>query len=30
MAWMVFLSTFDAVAGIATGVLTRQANSLEG
>lgn len=28
--WMVFFSAFDAVAGIATGVLTRHANSLEG
>jgi hypothetical protein len=28
--WMVFLSAFDAVAGIATGVLTRHANSLAG
>jgi hypothetical protein len=26
--WMVFFSAFDAVAGIATGVLTRHANSL--
>ena len=28
--WMVFFSAFDAVAGIATGVLTRHANSLAG
>jgi hypothetical protein len=28
--WMVFFSAFDAVAGIATGVLTRRANSLSG
>jgi hypothetical protein len=28
--WMVFFSAFDAVAGIATGVLTRYANSLAG
>jgi hypothetical protein len=28
--WMVFFSAFDAVAGIATGVLTRHANSLTG
>jgi hypothetical protein len=28
--WMVFFSAFDAVAGIATGVLTRHANSLDG
>jgi hypothetical protein len=28
--WMVFFSAFDAVAGIATGVLTRHANSLSG
>ena len=26
--WMVFFSAFDAIAGIATGVLTRHANSL--
>ena len=26
--WMVFFSAFDAVAGIATGVLTRHANGL--
>ena len=26
--WMVFFSAFDAVAGLATGVLTRHANSL--
>lgn len=28
--WLVFFSAFDAVAGIATGVLTRHANSLAG
>jgi hypothetical protein len=28
--WMVFFSAFDAIAGIATGVLTRHANSLAG
>lgn len=28
--WLVFFSAFDAVAGIATGVLTRHANSLTG
>jgi drug/metabolite transporter (DMT)-like permease len=28
--WMVFFSAFDAVAGIAVGVLTRYANSLAG
>jgi hypothetical protein len=28
--WMVFFSAFDAIAGIATGVLTRHANSLTG
>jgi hypothetical protein len=28
--WMVFFSAFDAVAGIATGVLTRHANTLAG
>jgi hypothetical protein len=28
--WMVFFSAFDAVAGIATGVLTRHVNSLAG
>jgi hypothetical protein len=28
--WMVFFSAFDAVAGIATGVLTRHADSLAG
>jgi hypothetical protein len=28
--WMVFFGAFDAVAGIATGVLTRHANSLAG
>jgi hypothetical protein len=28
--WMVFFSAFDAIAGIATGVLTRYANSLAG
>jgi hypothetical protein len=28
--WMVFFSAFDAVAGVATGVLTRHANSLAG
>jgi hypothetical protein len=28
--WMVFFSAFDAAAGIATGVLTRHANSLTG
>jgi hypothetical protein len=28
--WMVFFSAFDAVAGVATGVLTRHANSLTG
>jgi hypothetical protein len=28
VVWMVFFSAFDAVAGIATGVLTRHANSL--
>jgi hypothetical protein len=28
--WMVFFSAFDAVAGIATGVLARHANSLTG
>jgi hypothetical protein len=28
--WMVFFSAFDAVAGIATGVLARHANSLSG
>ena len=28
--WMVFFSAVDAVAGIATGVLTRHANSLAG
>jgi len=30
VSWMVFFSAFDAVAGIATGVLTRHANSLAG
>jgi hypothetical protein len=30
VVWMVFFSAFDAVAGIATGVLTRHANSLPG
>jgi hypothetical protein len=30
VVWMVFFSAFDAVAGIATGVLTRHANSLAG
>jgi hypothetical protein len=28
--WLVFFSAFDAIAGIATGVLTRHANSLTG
>ena len=28
--WMVFFSAFDAIAGIAIGVLTRHANSLDG
>jgi hypothetical protein len=28
VVWMVFFSAFDAIAGIATGVLTRHANSL--
>jgi hypothetical protein len=28
--WLVFFSAFDAIAGIATGVLTRHANSLAG
>ena len=28
--WMVFFSAFDAIAGIATGVLARHANSLSG
>ena len=28
--WMVFFSAFDAIAGIATGVLTQHANSLAG
>jgi hypothetical protein len=28
--WMVFFSAFDAIAGIAVGVLTRHANSLAG
>ena len=28
--WMVFFSTYDALAGIATGVLVRQANSVSG
>jgi hypothetical protein len=28
--WMVFFSAFDAIAGIATGVLARHANSLAG
>lgn len=28
--WIVFFSAFDAIAGIATGVLTRHANSLAG
>ena len=28
--WMVFFTAFDAIAGIATGVLTRHANSLAG
>jgi hypothetical protein len=30
VVWMVFFSAFDAVAGIAVGVLTRYANSLAG
>jgi hypothetical protein len=30
VVWMVFFSAFDAIAGIATGVLTRHANSLTG
>jgi hypothetical protein len=30
VCWLVFFSAFDAVAGIATGVLTRHANSLTG
>jgi hypothetical protein len=30
VVWMVFFSAFDAVAGIAAGVLTRYANSLAG
>ena len=30
VAWLVFFSAFDAVAGIATGVLSRHANSLAG
>jgi hypothetical protein len=30
VAWVVFFSAFDAIAGIATGVLTRHANSLAG
>jgi hypothetical protein len=30
VAWAVFFSAFDAVAGIATGVLTRHANGLAG
>jgi hypothetical protein len=30
VVWMVFFSAFDAVAGIATGVLTRYAKSLAG
>jgi hypothetical protein len=30
VAWLVFFSAFDAIAGIATGVLTRHANSLTG
>jgi hypothetical protein len=30
VVWMVFFSAFDAIAGIAVGVLTRYANSLEG
>jgi hypothetical protein len=28
--WLVFFSTYDALAGIATGVLVRQANSVSG
>jgi hypothetical protein len=30
VVWMVFFSAFDAIAGIAVGVLTRHANSLAG
>jgi hypothetical protein len=30
VVWMVFFSAFDAIAGIAVGVLTRYANSLAG
>jgi hypothetical protein len=30
LVWMVFFSAFDAIAGIAVGVLTRHANSLAG
>jgi hypothetical protein len=30
LAWVAFFSAFDAVAGIATGVLSRHANSLSG
>ena len=30
LVWMVFFSAFDAIAGIAVGVLTRYANSLAG
>ena len=30
VAWVAFFSAFDAVAGIATGVLSRHANSLAG
>jgi hypothetical protein len=30
VVWMVFFSAFDAIAGIATGVLARHANSLAG
>ena len=30
VVWLVFFSAFDAVAGIATGVLSRHANSLTG
>ena len=30
VVWLVFFSAFDAVAGVATGVLTRHANTLTG